>query len=221
MNYDILGSSSKGNSIVLNYNIMLDCGLSYSKIKYYLKDIKVIFISHRHSDHLNSTCVKQIAYNYPTIKFICNEEVAQKLYELGVQQKNIYLLQEHRWYDIGFAKVRLEKLVHDAHNSSIQIEYKRPKKKIIYITDTGSIPEYIDAKEYDLYLIESNYTSREEYEKKIQEAQEKGEYTHLIRVLETHLCQEDAIKWLKDNMGDKSEFTFIHQHIDKEVVNNE
>lgn len=165
--------------------------------------------------------MKQIAYNFPTIKFICNEDVAQKLYELGVQEKNIYMLKEGKWYDIGFAKVRLEKLVHDVHNSSLQIEYNKNKKKVVYITDTGSV-NHLCIEDYDLYLIESNYNSREEYEEKIKEAQEKGEYTHLVRVMETHLCREDALKWLKENIGDNSRVQFIHMHSDdKEVVRDE
>lgn len=220
MPYEIISTGSKGNCIVLGTNILLDVGVSYKSIKNYLKDIKMIFISHRHSDHLLSTCVKQIAYNYPTIKFICNEDVAQKLYELGVKEKNIFMLKESKWYDIGFAKVRLEKLVHDVHNSSIQIEFNKNKKKVVYITDTGSV-SHLDIKNYDLYLIESNYVSREEYEEKIREAQEKGEYTHLIRVLDTHLSRDDAIAWLKENIGENSKFQFIHQHIDDEVVRNE
>lgn len=221
MPYEIISTGSKGNCIILGSNMLLDVGIAYKNIKNYLKDIKIIFISHIHSDHLLPTCVKQVSYNYPTIKFICNEEVGQRLSELGVALKNIFILNEHKWYDIGFAKVRLEELVHDVHNSSIQIEMKKTKKRMIYITDTGSIPDYIDAKDYDTYLIEANYKSKEEYEEKIREAQEKGEFTHLIRVLNTHLCEEDAIKWLSNNMGDKSEFTFIHQHISDEVVRDE
>ena len=129
------------------------------------------------------------------------------------------MLREGKWYDMGFAKVRLERLVHDAHNSSFQIEYKNGYK-MIYITDTGSIPEYIKAKGYNLYLCEANYKSKEEYEEKIREAQEKGEYTHLIRVLDTHLCEEDAIQWLQENMNDDSQFEFIHQHIEEREVEN-
>ena len=169
---------------------------------------------------MNCATIRQLSYNYPTIKFICNEDVAQKLYELGVKEKNIFMLKESKWYDIGFAKIRLEELIHDVHNSSIQIEFKRQKKKVVYITDTGSV-SHLNIRDYDLYLIESNYNSREEYEELIKQAQEKGEYTHLIRVLETHLCQEDAIKWLNENMGENSEFNFIHQHIDDEVVRDE
>lgn len=46
MRYEILGSSSKGNSIIVEDKIMLDCGLAYSKIKSRLKNVKLIFISH-------------------------------------------------------------------------------------------------------------------------------------------------------------------------------
>lgn len=144
--------------------------------------------------------------------------MASKLNDLGVRDENIWCLRENKWYDLGFAIVKLNELVHDAHNSSFQIEY-RSGGKVLYITDTKEIPNTINAKNYDLYLIEANYNSREEYEEKIKEAQEKGEYTHLIRVLETHLCQEDAIKWLKENMGDNSNFNFIHQHIEGENRN--
>lgn len=220
MNYNILGSSSKGNCIILNNSIMLDCGISYSKVKPYLKDIDLIFISHRHFDHLLPTCVKQINNNFPTIKFVCNLDVAEKLNDLEIKDECIWCLREDKWYDLGFAKVKLEQLVHDAHNSSIQIEYKNGGK-VLYITDTKEIPNTINAKDYDLYLIEANYKSKEEYLKKIEEAKEKGEYTHLIRALETHLCEEDAIKWLKDNIGDKSEFAFIHQHEIKEGENKD
>ena len=87
---------------------------------------------------------------------------------------------------------------------------------MIYITDTGSVSD-IEAKNYDYYLVEANYHSREELEKQIQEAEEKGEFTHLKRVLYTHLCEEDCIDWLKTQMNDNSEYQFIHQHVDKNL----
>lgn len=49
LDYNILGTGSSGNCIIVNDNIMLDCGLTYAKIKPYLKKIKLIFISHRHT----------------------------------------------------------------------------------------------------------------------------------------------------------------------------
>ncbi len=46
MKSNIIASSSSGNAILLENGILLDCGVSYNKIKPYLKDIKAIFISH-------------------------------------------------------------------------------------------------------------------------------------------------------------------------------
>jgi len=220
MKYKILGTGSSGNCIIVNDNVMLDCGLTYSKIKPYLKKIKLIFISHRHTDHLLPTTIKQIAYNYPTIKFVYNIEdlqITNILVSNGILAKNCYGINQYEWFNLGICKIKLEELYHDVLNSACHLEIDN--KKLLYVTDTSSIP--FDAKNYDNYLIEANYHSREELEKKIQEAEEKGEFTHLKRVLYTHLCEEDCIDWLKENMGDNSEYTFIHQHVDKGDGNNE
>ena len=49
MTYEIISSSSKGNCIIVNKYFALDMGIPYSKIKPYLKDLRVVFISHSHS----------------------------------------------------------------------------------------------------------------------------------------------------------------------------
>lgn len=46
MRYNIVGTGSTGNCIIIEDILMLDCGLAYSKVKPYLDKIKVIFISH-------------------------------------------------------------------------------------------------------------------------------------------------------------------------------
>lgn len=46
MRYNVIGSSSKGNAIVIEDVLLLDCGLPITKIKPYLNKIKLIFISH-------------------------------------------------------------------------------------------------------------------------------------------------------------------------------
>ena len=200
---------------MVNNNLLLDVGIPFKNLKKYLNTVQLIFISHIHQDHLLPSCVKQIIFNYPTIKFICNGEVANKLNNLGVQKKNIFVLDEHKWYDIGIGKVRLEELKHDVHNSSFQLEYTNGEK-MIYITDTGEIPKYIDAKDYNLYLIESNYKDEDELDELIQQDYDNGlEFSHYIRVRDTHLSQKQAMDWLYDNMGNNSRFEFIHMHSKK------
>lgn len=49
MTYEILSSSSKANCIIIENILALDMGVSYAKVKNYLKNIKLIFISHKHT----------------------------------------------------------------------------------------------------------------------------------------------------------------------------
>lgn len=49
MTYEIISSNSKANCIIVKNCLMLDCGVSYKRIKDKLDKIKVIFISHSHS----------------------------------------------------------------------------------------------------------------------------------------------------------------------------
>lgn len=212
MKYNIIGSSSKGNAIIVEDKILLDCGVTYTKLKEYLKDIKLIFISHVHKDHLLPTTIKKIAFNYPTIKFLTgSEEVVKKLVECGVNKKNIYILKPSKWYDLGLIKTKLEPLVHDTPNFALSFEYE--DKKCIYIVDTASV-ENIKAEHYDLYLVESNY-NEELLEQHIQECinnnDSEDKLYYLNRVKDTHLSYNKCTDFLLENMGEKSEFVRIHK----------
>lgn len=216
MNVNVINSGSDGNAIILEKSILLDCGVNYSKIKQYLKEIKIIFISHCHTDHLLPSTIKKIAYNYPTKKYIVgSEDIVVRLVDLGVKKQNIYLLKENMWYDLGMFKAKLEALYHDIPNHLIKIQIK--DKKAIYIVDTATI-KGIEAYNYDLYLIENNY-NEEEINKRIEEKQLNGEFIHELRVKNSHLSNEECDKFLMDNMGDKSEYIYIHQHKEKEINN--
>lgn len=46
---EIITSSSAGNCYIYNKEVMVDVGVSYIKIKDYLKNIKLILLTHQHS----------------------------------------------------------------------------------------------------------------------------------------------------------------------------
>lgn len=208
MKYEIIGSSSKGNSIIFEDKILLDCGVSYSKLKKFLKNIKLVFISHIHTDHLLPSTIKQIAYNYPNIKFICgSEDIVLKLVNCNILKKNIYMLKSNKKYDLGICKVKLEELHHDVTNHCLKCELNN--KKMIYIVDTSNVNN-LKAKNYDLYLIESNY--REDLLKKnIEECEEENKLYYLNRVPKTHLSYEQANSFLIENMGENSYYQYVHE----------
>lgn len=211
IDYEIIGTGSTGNCIILNKFIMLDCGLPFSKVKSYLNDVKVIFISHVHQDHLRKTTVKRIAYEYPTIKFITCEQNAQALFDLKVHPKNIYALKLDQWYNLGSFNARLEYLYHDVPNTCLKLDLNG--LKIIYIVDTSTV-DHIKAMNYDFAFIEANYEDNEKIEEEIANATKEGEFTYLKRVLNTHLSEVDAYNWLVANKI--TNFKFIHQHVNKE-----
>ena len=207
MKYNIIGSSSKGNAIVVEDNLLLDCGVTYIKLKPYLKDIKLIFISHAHKDHILPPTIKKISYNYPNIKFLTGSRiVVKKLVECGVKKEHIFILPTFKWYNMGLFKVKLELLIHDTPNYGLKWEING--KKGIYLVDTASV-DNIEAKGYDLYLIEANY-KEEILEKHLKECSEE-ELVYLNRVPLTHLSYESANDFLINNMGNNSEFKYIHE----------
>lgn len=212
MKNNVIASSSAGNAILLGNGILLDCGIPYSKIKPYLKNIKAIFISHLwlHLDHCKDSTIKKIAFEYPNIKFITNEVNTTHLVEIGVNKRNIFALKLEKWYDIGICKVRLDYLIHDKPNCSLKINQNG--YKLIYIVDTSSA-DHIEAKDYDFAYIEGNYLDDEELNKKIEKDKLNNKYSHYERVKKTHLSQLQALNFIQKN--NIKNYEFIHQHINK------
>lgn len=209
MKYKIIGSSSKGNCIIVEDILMLDVGCSYVKIQNYLKKVKLIFISHSHNDHLLPATAKKIAYEHPTIKFVCGSEVvAEKLVKDSyVPMRNIFILKPNAWFDLGMVKVRLEELEHDTPNFCLKAEIKG--KKMIYIVDTANV-DNIKAKDYDLFLIEANY-DEQTLKEHIYRCENPDELYYLYRVPATHLSYQDANSFLIENMGKNSQYEYIHK----------
>lgn len=49
MEYEIIGTGSSGNAVVINGSILMDCGLPWNKIKPYAKNLKIVLLTHIHS----------------------------------------------------------------------------------------------------------------------------------------------------------------------------
>lgn len=82
------------------------------------------------------------------------------------------------------------------------------------MTDTKTV-EGITAKNYDLYLIETNYED-EELDERIRQKQEQQKYCYEYRTRNTHLSKGQASDFLLKNMGENSEYVFMHQHVEKD-----
>ena len=144
MKTNIISSSSKGNCIVINDYLMLDCGVTYKKLEQVIDKIKIIFISHEHKDHLNPTTIKKIAYEKPNIKFLVGKYLVPKLVKLGVDKLSIITFDLDKWYTIGIFNAKMQYLFHDVPNNCLHIEFNNGEK-LFYAVDTAKI-DHIEAK---------------------------------------------------------------------------
>lgn len=82
--------------------------------------------------------------------------------------------------------------------------------RLIYATDTSSL-DGLEAPNFDLYLIEANYTEIG-IKERIEAKESAGEYVYEYGAQENHLSKEACDRFLMANMGEHSEFCYMHQH---------
>lgn len=211
MNYNIISTGSQGNAVVVDDIILIDCGVSFKALKDVYKKLQIVLITHIHADHFKRSTIKRLAKERPALRFGCCEWLANELVEAGVSWRNIDVFEIGKVYDYEVFKVSPVKLYHNVQNCGYKIFANGEKG--IYATDTGHL-QGITAKDYDLYMIEANYTD-EDLQERINAKLEAGEYCYELNVANRHLSHEQASEWLMDNMGEKSKYVFLHAHKDK------
>lgn len=208
MNYNIISTGSKGNAVVVNNHILIDCGVPFKALKDVYKDLQIVLLTHIHTDHFKPKTLKRIAEERPTLRFGCCEWLVGDLVNAGVDKKQIDVYGIGKIYDYKAFRVSPIKLYHDCENCGYRIFANG--EKAIYATDTGHL-QGITAKDYDLYMIEANYTD-EDLQERINAKLEAGEYCYELNVASRHLSHEQASEWLMENMDEKSEYVFLHAH---------
>lgn len=211
MDYDVIATGSTGNALVLNGNILIDCGVSFKALKNVFKTLQIVLLTHIHIDHFNKTTIRKLAEERPTLYFACCEWLVSDLLECNVPKQNIFVMECGKKYDCGAVKLSPIQLYHNVKNCGWRIYIG--DKKAVYMTDTGHL-EGITAKDYDLYLVESNYTE-DDLEERIKTKTAAGEYCYELYVAERHLSHEQISDWLFANMGNHSEYCLLHGHKEK------
>ena len=96
-----IASSSSGNCYIYNDDLMIDIGVPFNKIDPWYIGIKLLLLTHRHSDHFNKRTIRKLADLRPTLYFACGEWLVQELVDLGVSKKRIIILYADKEYDFG------------------------------------------------------------------------------------------------------------------------
>lgn len=211
MNYNIISTGSKGNAVVINNFILIDCGVTFKALKNVYKELQIVLLTHIHTDHFKPQTIKRLAEERPTLRFGCCEWLVGDLVNAGVDKKQIDVFEIGKIYDYKAFKVSPIKLYHNVPNCGYRLFIDG--EKAIYATDTSHMLG-IKAKGYDLYMIEANYTD-EDLQERINAKLEAGEYCYELNVASRHLSHEQASEWLMENMSFHSEYVFLHQHQSK------
>lgn len=200
----VINSGSEGNAVIYNNAIMVDCGVSLKALNEVKRSLKIVLLTHKHSDHLKIRTLQRLQAERPTLRVACGDFLLEELPCI----KNIDVLQVGKIYDYGAFKVSPVKLYHDVPNFGWRI-FLPNGQKIFHATDTVHL-EGISAKGYDLYAIEHNYC--EEYiQQAIEEARANGEYTHAYGNINTHLSIQQAMAFIEANRKESSEVLELHK----------
>ena len=162
-----IASGSKGNCIYIgteNTKILIDAGISCSKIEnaleninLSLKDIDAIFVTHEHSDHINSVGVISRKYNTPIYATEGTwKNMPEKVGKINnINKKVVYQNEDILLNDI---LIRPFKVPHDA-KEPICYSVFYDKTKISIVTDIGYVTkDIIDNIKYSSALVlESNH----------------------------------------------------------------
>jgi L-ascorbate metabolism protein UlaG (beta-lactamase superfamily) len=201
--YSIIATGSKENAVIYGNSILVDCGISFSKINPFLSDLKLVLLTHEHNDHFKISTIKKMAFERPALRFGCGRFLAEKL--TGI--KNIDVLEAGKIYDYGKFKISPVVLYHDVENFGYRIFIDG--EKIFHATDSAHL-KVIVSKNYDLYAIESNYDEDTVWQH-IEEKEKIGEFAHQRGSINSHLSIQQAQDFVIQNAGEKYEFITLHQ----------
>lgn len=216
IDFNIIATGSTGNATVINGHILIDCGISFKKLRPYIRELNLVLLTHVHGDHFKESTVRELHRLRPQIRFGCCPWMVEPLLQAGVDQRKIDVYEPGKGqYTYGSGQDKFAvypfALVHNVPNCGYIVSTL--SEAMMYATDTGNL-DMIEAKNLDLYLIEANH-GEDEIQARIEAKLEAGEMAYEAAAMENHLSREQALQWLSENMGPKSRYVFMHQHVDR------
>lgn len=211
MTYNILASGSDGNATIVNDYILIDCGVPFKALRPYAKQLRLVLMTHQHSDHFKPGTVARLAHDRPALRFGCCPWMVKDLVDSGVSRRQIDVLEPDMLSVYADFSVLPVKLTHNVENCGYKIY--AGGQSLFYATDTGTL-DGITAKGFDIYMVEANHV-RADLEARIAEKEAAGEFCYEVRAAENHLSFEQARDWLAENMGPRSIWIPMHEHKEK------
>lgn len=207
MIFHIIRTGSSGNCTVID-RVMIDCGVPYKQIGECGENVRLVLLTHTHTDHIKKTALRTMLKHHPLCRVAAPEHMRCWLHDADIRAD---ILDYRTEYDFGVARVICEPVPHNVPNAAWKIQLPSGER-VLYVTDAGSI-DGLSAPDYDFYFIEANY-GEEEIMERIRRKSEAGEYVHEWDAMQNHLSREQADAWLVKNCK-SGKVIYMHQHQEK------
>lgn len=220
MTYEIISTGSKGNAVVLDGVILVDCGVSWKKLRPYAQQLRLVLLTHVHGDHFKPATVRALHRERPGLRWCCCPWMVEPLLEAGVSRRVIDVAEVgilNAYANLG--AVKAEETLHNVPNCAWLIwllkDVGRERlmdevERVFYATDAANLDD-VQAPGYDWYCIEANHKEAE-LEERLAAKLEAGEFAYEAAARENHMSEEQAMAWLRENMGPNSRYVLLHQH---------
>ena len=181
--------------------------------------MKLVLLTHIHGDHFNPETIKRLHFLRPALRWCVPPWLMEPMGRIGVDRRvtDEGMAGHVLFYSCSLscpAYVTYDPIPHDVPNCAWHIDFANGER-VFYATDCASLGD-IEARGYDLYLIEANY-GEEEIQERMKRKLEAGEFSYESRAMESHLSREQAHAWIAQNAAiGKSHVLYLHQHQDVE-----
>ena len=204
----VVESGSKGNATLIYDEgrlLLIDMGITLTSLKQGLAridkkllDIDALLLTHSHTDH-----TKGIQYLDP-LPIYCTKG--------SYSGSNVNYIEPFQKFMIEHFTITPISASHDAPNP-VGFVIKNKKEKLVYLTDTGMIPDksLSKMKNADYYIIESNHNI-----KMLHQTHRPASLKLRILSDEGHLSNETSAIYMSELVGDKTK-EIILAHLSEEA----
>ena len=206
LNFESLGSSSKGNCYLIRTSkevLLLECGLHYQRIlqalNFDLANVAGCLITHEHADHSKS--IKDVVKSGNDVYSSPGTFEA-----LGVEGHRVHAVELRKQFKLGGFTVIAFKTEHDAKEPVGYLIYHLEFGKLLFATDTYYIRYIFPGLNY--VLVECNY-SKDILERNIR----AGKVNEFLkkRLLSSHFSLENVKKFfLANDLSRLREIYLLH-----------
>lgn len=217
-----IASGSSGNCIYVgdeNTHILIDAGISKKAIEAGLQqlelagsDLKGIFITHEHSDHVKGLGVMARKYGIPMYGTRATLEAVKGISSLGkIDEGLFYAIEPDKEFQLDSLTIRPFRVSHDGA-APVAYRVEQGDKSMAVATDLGTYTDYTieNLTGLDAILLEANHDVR---------MLQTGSYPYPLkqRILGNygHLCNEMSGRLLDSILSDKMKRIFLG-HLSKE-----